>query len=892
MSTGWALNDPSVNNPGAWGYLSLSAGNNIVLDDDSSIRAGKNWNVNLTAGTSYDTTSGQAPAAGTDGVYLGDGQGNGGYIQTQNGDINIWAANEVNIADVDLSQGIVSSYLSGAIRTLAGGNINVTAKYGNVNAGNDPYGYTFGSTAAPYYKVNATKLGGISTAAGGNVTINAGGDVIAYLPTQTDYANNGYVAYDGGVGAFGSQAGNVTINAGGSVYGNYVVANGVGVITAAGNAGVQSSDLAADFALSLVKGSWTVNAKNIYLDDVLNPNGVFNDSTGSGTKGAHVFDYDPNAALTLNAPDGAIEITGGDVPLLPASSIASSGLTIPVLLPPDVQMVAGAGGITLGTDVIIFPSSDQSLQITTLNGGDFKSLTGIFDLVMSDSANRQWNPNVGNGISTEIFGYSDHASSSPELNNNNPVTFQISGNMDGITIYADKQSTLNVDGNMFNSSLVGKNLHATDTTSINVGGSVSYSPVYTWVTLSSALLSDWELFFSELVNAVEASAPIPATDIGNASALKSLATSYLAFSPSSPNPGFVYDAATKRLGYAFQMTGTVESAMKGLFGQSSTAVWEKIVLDSSGVPEVRKGADGNYYFVTESITPFVSSSVIDTLSTESGQSVVDALHISPGFQIGGPGAFDINIGGSLDLGATAGILSWGGADGTQTGQGIDYTSLDALTGNSGADVNVNVGGDISMLTATIASIGGGNVDVYSGGEIDLGLSGVALTPVIPGNLAYGIYTSAAGNVSVTAQGDINVDTARIATFNGGNVFVESYNGDVNAGNGVNMDLLVLYYYYDSSTKQGVNTEIANPRPYGSGILALSPTKPYQVSPGTAKGGGELPGNITVITPKGNIVSTLGGIAQFALNGNVAGGSDDQSDRGHTRSGRHQVPRQH
>jgi len=35
--------------------------------------------------------------------------------------------------------------------------------------------------------------------------------------------------------------------------------------------------------------------------------------------------------------------------------------------------------------------------------------------------------------------------------------------------------------------------------------------------------------------------------------------------------------------------------------------------------------------------------------------------------------------------------------------------------------------------------------------------------------ALGIYTAGAGNVNVTALGDINIDGSRIATFNGGNI---------------------------------------------------------------------------------------------------------------------------
>ena len=115
-------------------------------------------------------------------------------------------------------------------------------------------------------------MGGISTAAGGDVSIDAGGDVITYLPSGSDPA----VASDGGSGAFGPQAGNVTVKAGGSVYGHFIVANGVGTLTAGQNVGGADADK--NVALSLVKGSWTVNAPNgnIYLQEVRNPNGVFN----------------------------------------------------------------------------------------------------------------------------------------------------------------------------------------------------------------------------------------------------------------------------------------------------------------------------------------------------------------------------------------------------------------------------------------------------------------------------------------------------------------------------------------------------------------------------------------------------------------------------------------
>ena len=37
------------------------------------------------------------------------------------------------------------------------------------------------------------------------------------------------------------------------------------------------------------------------------------------------------------------------------------------------------------------------------------------------------------------------------------------------------------------------------------------------------------------------------------------------------------------------------------------------------------------------------------------------------------------------------------------------------------------------------------------------------------NIGLGIYTTASGDVNVTALGTINVDSSRIATFDGGNI---------------------------------------------------------------------------------------------------------------------------
>ena len=286
VSTAWTLTDPGVS-----ALLSLTAGNDIILNANTSIQAGNNWSVSLTAGP--QNLAAKPITTRTDGIYL-DGNS---FIQTLNGNIDLKAANEVLVN-------------SGAIRTRQGGSISVFTKFGDVNSGISGNGFVFNRTGSPY--TVSPNLGGISTAAGGDVTINAGGNVISYLPSQVDYDKT-KTGTDAGTGAFGSQAGNVSITAGGSVSGHYVVANGVGTITAtSGNVGAPLQR-SGGCALSLIKGSWDVNAPSgsIYLQEVRNPNGIFNTQGGSLTfPNWHYFDYDPNASVSLTAAD-AVEFTGG-----------------------------------------------------------------------------------------------------------------------------------------------------------------------------------------------------------------------------------------------------------------------------------------------------------------------------------------------------------------------------------------------------------------------------------------------------------------------------------------------------------------------------------------------------------------------------------------------------
>lgn len=851
LNTVWNLTDPGV--PAT---LTLSAGNNIILNSGAGINAGNNWSVSLTAGTGFVSTPAQkTPASGSDGIYLNDNA----FIQTQNGKIDLWAANEVQVgwSGAANPSGEVNGG-AGRITTLNDGSISVTTLYGDINSGSDSSGFIFKQPSGirhnilvpPYYGVStvgSTILGGISTAAGGDVTISAGGDVVSYLPsgTETD---------DAGTGAFGSQPGNVTITAGGNVYGHYVLANGVGTITAGDTVGGT-----APFALSLIAGSWSVNAPNgnIYLQEVRNPNGVFNNTSNDGSVAAHLFDYAPDASVNLDAGLG-VYLTDVNLPRPQLSGQAVD--EVPVIYPPILNITAGSGGVTLQGNVTLFPSVDQNLNITTTAGGSLVSVPNdpgtTPELLMSDSGQTRW-------TSTATFSDTDLGAPSSILPDDSiPVTLNISGSMEDLTLITTKQTQIKVGGNMTDCNFSGQNLQASDVTSISVGGQIYNRSPYSFVyginilnipasDLLPGMGSSWDDIFTLAMNpAALANLTVP---VG---VTTSQLTDYIVETASlfqthklqnglllGNNPGFVYNPATGRFGFSGQMSPTALSELT----QPLT-----VLHLVNGLPVIDP-VTGHYE--TDTIS-WVAPSVIQTLYQASA-GAPSALNGQLGYRLGGPGQFDINAG-SISLGNTYGILSCGVID---PQGGFDrYGNLASLT-QSGATITVTVAGDLDMLTSAIAAIGGGDVNVTStGGSMDLGSQELFHNVR---QIGFGIYTSGQGNVTVTAAGDIDINGSRIAAFDGGSIAVESQYGSVNVGSGAATPNGVGVAYVDPVTGQA---EFYAEQVYGSGIVAFT-----LINPSLVPGSPTLPGNITVATPEGDIVSTLGGILQEALNGNIAGG---------------------
>jgi hypothetical protein len=806
----------------AGGSINLEAGQDIQAGSGSLIdNNGYNFavesgsgSITLSAGQDIQIVLGTVATLGGGGITATAGRniqvGFGSIATLDGGDIAVTAGQDIQVG-------------SGSITTVNGGNITATATAGSVITGTDPGGYIFNSvsvsdTTDPLYQVvtvdnpYAGVLGGISTAAGGNVKITAGLDIISLLPQGSENSPT-----DAGSGAFGPEPGNVTLSAGRNVVGHYVVANGTGTINAGVNAGTTAADPGytdgdpeptpqEELALSLINGNWTVQATHdINLQEVRNPNGIFNEAGNTTYKGYHLFDYAPGDSVTLNAGN-SVQLLGDNVP-----RNSDESPSVPIIYPSILNITAGAGGVILGANVILFPSAQGSLNITTTGGGSFESQANVKYLadlalyangeldsppafpdeaqfIMSDSSRNQYIPGVG------AFGASDHAATPVHFNNPTTVALNLSGDMDNIELVAPEAVQINVAGNMNNCSFIGQNLNKGDVTTINVGGDILNQSAYSSVPLASP--PD----LSKLNEAYINGKLTPLTDL----------LSRLQYNPT-----------TGLLTFQGRMSPTYEGYLKSLTIQTG---------DQNGNPILKT-------------VQILDSNTADKLYQESLNAPAGQ---NPGYFIGGGGQFNINAR-NVNLGSTLGIRSIGPENDGSLATVCHFTQ--------GADINLNLTGYLDIFSTTICALNGGNITINAVGYVNVGLKSLT------GNDQYvrGIFTVGPGNVSVVAGGDINVNGSRIAAYDGGNVFVESTGGSVDAGSGSSGSVAVEEIYVDPVTYQVYKFSPTIPL---SGILAMTfpprgsffPAPTYTV------------GNILVETPNGNITANAAGIVQLPLNG--------------------------
>jgi filamentous hemagglutinin family protein len=906
-NTAWNLSSSTGNTPS--GQLTLEAAGNIAFASGSRITDPNNWSLILEAGYDFANNSIQS-GVGSITLNGGSARSPSNPIQLSAGSLGLFAG-----------QSIVVGF--GSVFTTGGGSIFADALAGDINAGTGNGGYVYNADGS----FSVPNPGGIATAAGGDVTLIAGGNVISVPTVPASIPLNQSV---GASGAYGS--GDVTVIAGNQISGNYTLANGVGTLLAGvtvqsaqitlldtpnadpaaraavlqslesavtqsqnpnGNIGASGQSLV---NLSLIDGSWNAwAANNIYIGEVRNPNGTFNGnslSVSAGEFGGNTGNSTVPATSTFlfnYAPDAAVNFWAGNGITLDGSSLQRvSGYNdgMPPVYAPILSLNAGAGGITLDSSIILYPSGQGALQIATHDGGnlvgavqsDSSKLAGI---TMSDSGLPGWSTFQNGDALLPLH-----------LNDPNPVTLDISGSIGSfgldvptyaqITVEATQPYTIgaqNIYGT-YNFGFSGRNLSPAQTTSINVAGDITYRGDLTTETLNAPLPSS--LFTLSTDPAVTDRLRYDSTT-QSLIFIGVMSQSDLAF---LLNPTvFVVDQNGNPKTVSLTLTTAQTAAINELYTDSQTA---KISDESLAL-----AGPGSFNITAQSMDLGVSGgiAVVAPPSIATSLTLADALPaalLDPALS-GDPGvAGELRYDAATGTLTSIGVMSKAdlnfllnpteivtGANGKPVIQPVtlDATQLaairqlysDSLNAALGANLNVTVTGNLDMTSTKIANENLlGNIQLTVGGTLN---AGGQFTPFDDPNVAKGIFTTSGGNVLVTADGDVDVNSSRIAAYNGGNVSVSSTHGDVNAGSGESG--FVSVNAVELNPRTGELADITQSIP-GSGILAT--TLPGSFAPTL--------GNITMTAPEGSINASLGGITQIAFNDANSGNAFINLTAGH------------
>ena len=749
------------------GQLTLEAGGDIYFGNRSLITDANNWSVTLEAGYNFIANAVQASSGSiylsdvvrnSSGVQSADANGNfvpsngSGSIQLATGNINLTAG-----GSVDVGTGSVLTTAGGT----TGGNIDVTALSGNIVVGTKTSGVQnsgYEDDVNGNWNVSAS-LGGISTMAGGNVTLDAVNGSINPSTRLTTF---------GVSGAFGS--GDVTLIAGNQIFGTFNVADGTGTMLAGVsmannqptvlNSAANVGSLSQPVSLQLASGSWNVwAANNIFLSEVRNPSGTF-DSGDS-----FPFNYSPTAAANFWAGNG-ITLLGQNLPRTDGNP------TMPAIYAPQLSLNAGADGITIDSPIILAPSATGALKITTRAGGDViavnTDVSNPSGITMSDSDSTDWTTFA-----------SGHAATPLHLHDPNPVSLDIAGNIYGLILNVPTFANITVAGSIYNFGFSGQNLSTSQTTSIMAGGDIVYSD-----TLHAGSVSLSDPLPTELLNAALSGSPTVSAQLSQSSGTLSINSQMTVdglnflLNPTvvelnaSGNP--VLDSSGNPVLVPVVLDTAQRSAILALYTESQAQ--NGLALAGPGNFNVSgrnidlgisAGITADFPDAPDAALTAISTSGANISVTTSGNLEMTVSRIANG---GLSGGIDLSVGGVLDVGGSTTALG-------------DPNSPKGIFTTSGGGITVNASGDVNVDGSRIATYDGGDINITSqNGDVNAGSGGQGFV------IFQSLQLDSATGQLIPIQADIPLSGILTTTVHGstaslGNITINTPNGSVNSSQG-------------------------------------------------------------------------------------------------------------
>ena len=351
----------------------------------------------------------------------------------------------------------------------------------------------------------------IGALGGGNVTINAGGDISnlsAMLPTTgkpfgklSDEATNQWTQ----TGTVINGGGNLTINAGNNLIGGeYFVAKGSANLNADGSVlGSGESNLGA--LVQLGDANFNISARqNVVVGSVFNPTVLKQTVLPNRSGDSRFFTYGENSGVSLSATAGNITLQN-DIAAIKTvkgrESDSETGFEYAVY-PASLKAAAFSGDLNLNHSMTIFPDAKGKLELLAGNNIGVDETAGqVISINMSD-ADAAFLPSIQNPTQQMEGSLSDglirtreyldastpnprlvHAEKSLFLNNENtPKIIANLGNIafssnSDVTFFLPKAAQFSAGHDIQNLSFSGQNLSGSDITKVSAGRDITFDAI-------------------------------------------------------------------------------------------------------------------------------------------------------------------------------------------------------------------------------------------------------------------------------------------------------------------------------------------------------------------------------------------------------------------------------
>jgi filamentous hemagglutinin family protein len=837
VSTAWDLSGLRTA-AGQAGELTLRAAGNLDVDatisDGFTISgtklsqfSGPSWSYQLVGGANLASAD---PNAVMPLAALGASSGNvtvgsGVSVRTGTGTIDVSAGRDLTLTDqtsviytagVPAIPAITSADRVNTINfSTGGGDINIAAGEDIVGAPSDEIDTGWLIREGGTRRLTTLSWGidfsqfqeGIGALGGGNVTISAGRDISnlsAVVPNSGQVlSTNGRETQWGG--------GNLIVAAGRDILGgNFYVANGLGTISAGRSIDYGTDINGLPFApvLALGAGSLYVQAGNgLTLGSILNPT-FLGQSTTNVSEVNYFFTYLPSSSAQLFALSGDLTLVNNEAETLSVlpSPIATATPTLATVTYPGIfSAVALNGDLDVLDAMQLSPSAQGSLQLVAAANVNLSAITEL-DSPASEVPTPK-NPSVS---TTQIQTNLDEAGAIHLLTDTTDQIIAGTGNISNGTILLPQPVELVAGRDIDSVYLIAQNLQPTDVTLLVAGRDINYANAAASDQIQVAGPGYLDLLAGRNVN------------LGFTLGISTIGGTLDTFLPSTGASVNVLSGLGKQPDYS----GFVQQYLADETTYSSALV---------SYVETTTGATG--LSPTTALTAFEALPlqeqlplILSTFFTELGDAGLEA---STGTGLGYARGFDaINTlfpGSTLSDGSTTPLAT------------LPYS------------------GDLELYFSRIYTLEGGGINILvPGGLVNVGLT--TAPPDVPQKAAseLGIVTQGPGNLNVFAYGDVNVNTSRIFTLDGGNITIWSSTGNIDAGKGAKTSISAPPPIV--TVDQSGNVVVSY-----SGAVAGSGIRTIQTDPSYA------PGNVNLIAPVGTVNAGDAGIGS-AGNLNIAAAS--------------------